>query len=167
MVRKLVVAVDDSAVSKSTLQWAAEKLLRPDDELHIISVLEPASGGNFASTAETAYPVSMQECKPDPLALERAQAFLKKCREEAQKQGVADVKLATLVTCVGGAADTGRHIVDYSRRQDADVVLMGSRGMGSLRRAMLGLLGLGSVSSYVVKHANCNVMVHKVPMPHE
>lgn len=63
MVRKLVVAVDDSAVSKSTLQWAAEKLLRPDDELHIISVLEPASGGNFASTAETAYPVSMQEVR--------------------------------------------------------------------------------------------------------
>lgn len=61
MVRKLVVAVDDSAVSKDTLHWAAEKLLRPDDELHIISVLEPASGGNFAATAETAYPVSMQE----------------------------------------------------------------------------------------------------------
>lgn len=66
----------------------------------------------------------------------------------ATSMQVADVKLATLVTCVGGAADTGRHIVDYSRRQDADVVLMGSRGMGSLRRAMLGLLGLGSVSSY-------------------
>lgn len=156
------------------------------------------------------------QCKPDPLALERAQAFLKKCREEAQKQGVsggdasswhmsqlpflrsmlaggraaaeglpalsaplpwgpcllnphplsllklthspmqvADVKLATLVTCVGGAADTGRHIVDYSRRQDADVVLMGSRGMGSLRRAMLGLLGLGSVSSYGEGAVSC------------
>lgn len=58
------------------------------------------------------------------------------------------MKLATLVTCIGGAADTGRHIVDYSRQQDADVVLMGSRGMGSIRRAMFGLLGLGSVSNY-------------------
>lgn len=59
MGRKLVVAVDDSAVSKDTLRWAESKLLKPDDELHIISVLEPASGGSFASTAETQYPTVM------------------------------------------------------------------------------------------------------------
>ena len=59
MGRKLVVAVDDSAVSKDTLRWAETKLLKPDDELHIISVLEPASGGSFASTAETQYPTVM------------------------------------------------------------------------------------------------------------
>lgn len=61
---------------------------------------------------------------------------------------VQNVKLATLVTCVGGAHDTGRHIVNYSRQRDADVLLLGSRGMGSFSRAMLGFLGLGSVSDY-------------------
>ena len=29
------------------------------------------------------------------------------------------------------------------------------------KRAMLSLFGLGSVSEYVVKHAPCNVIVHK------
>lgn len=28
-------------------------------------------------------------------------------------------------------------------------------------RTVLGLFGLGSVSDYVVKHAGCNVIVHK------
>ena len=40
---------------------------------------------------------------------------------------------------------------------------MGSRGMGTAQRAMLGLFDLGSISEYVVRHARCNVLVHKLP----
>lgn len=61
MGRKLVVAVDDSAVSRDTLHWAAQKLLQPDDELHIISVLEPAGSASFASTSESIYPVTVSD----------------------------------------------------------------------------------------------------------
>lgn len=66
-----------------------------------------------------------------------------------------DVHLTTLVSCVGGSADAGRHIVEYARQQDADMILLGSRGMGSLKRAMLGIFGLGSVSAYGAWVAGC------------
>ena len=43
------------------------------------------------------------------------------------------------------------------------MLVLGSRGLGSWRRAALGLFGLGSVSDWVVKNARINVVVHKMP----
>ena len=45
-----------------------------------------------------------------------------------------NVKLTTLVSCVGGANDIGRHISDYAEQNDADMLVMGSRGLGTARR---------------------------------
>jgi hypothetical protein len=42
-------------------------------------------------------------------------------------------------------------------------LVVGSRGAGALKRALLSLLGLGSVSDYLVHHAPCAVTV--VPTP--
>ena len=59
----------------------------------------------------------------------------------------------------GGASDVGDSIVDYAQRQHAAMVAVGSRGMGATRAAIMGLIGLGSVSKYLVHHAACPVLV--------
>lgn len=41
------------------------------------------------------------------------------------------------------------------------MLVVGSRGMGALARSLMGLVGLGSVSDYVVHHAHCPVAVIK------
>lgn len=162
MPKRVCVAIDSSPVSAEALKWASTAVIRPEDECHVVCVLEPALRGDFAISQESgmAYEGS-DECKPDPLVLQRTQQMLLEKREELKNQGITNVKLTTLVSCVGGAHDIGRHINEYAQKEKADMLVMGSRGMSSMRRAMLGVFGLGSISEYVVKHSPCNVVVHK------
>ena len=45
-------------------------------------------------------------------------------------------------------------IVDLAEELDAGLVVVGSRGLGGIRRALMG-----SVSDSVVRHAHCPVLV--------
>jgi nucleotide-binding universal stress UspA family protein len=62
----------------------------------------------------------------------------------------------------GGAVEDSRltagrpdaEIVDWAEEIGADLIVMGSRGVGRVRRALFG-----SVSNSVVRHAHCPVMV--------
>jgi nucleotide-binding universal stress UspA family protein len=49
-------------------------------------------------------------------------------------------------------------IVAAAARQDIDLIIMGSHGRTGLRKLLLG-----SVSSYVVAHAPCSVLLVKLP----
>ena len=50
----------------------------------------------------------------------------------------------------------GEAIVQVAKEWDAMLIVMGSRGLGTLARTFLG-----SVSSFVVHHAPCGVLVHQ------
>jgi nucleotide-binding universal stress UspA family protein len=50
--------------------------------------------------------------------------------------------------------DPGGALCDLARSAAADVVVIGTRGRGGLRRAVLG-----SVSDHVVRHAPCPVVI--------
>ncbi|MDX1596848.1 MAG: universal stress protein [Nitrosopumilaceae archaeon] len=52
--------------------------------------------------------------------------------------------------------EEGPKIVDYAKRQKCDMIVMGSRGMGSLREAFLG-----STSHYVLDKSKIPVMIVK------
>ena len=60
-----------------------------------------------------------------------------------------DVKMR----CDGGLKP-GSVIVNVASEEGAGMIIMGTRGMGTLRRTILG-----SVSDYVVHHAHCPVVV--------
>ena len=48
----------------------------------------------------------------------------------------------------------GEFVVSKAREIKADVIVMGTRGMGKIRRTLLG-----SVSDFVVSHAPCPVLI--------
>lgn len=50
--------------------------------------------------------------------------------------------------------DAGPGIVDVAKRENVTYIVMGSRGLGKLRRTLLG-----SVSDYVLHHAHSPVIV--------
>jgi nucleotide-binding universal stress UspA family protein len=52
---------------------------------------------------------------------------------------------------IGGAAE---EIVDLAEELGAGLIVLGSRGRGGIRRALMG-----SVSDFVVQHAHCPVLV--------
>lgn len=51
-------------------------------------------------------------------------------------------------------ARPGEAIVDVAKEEHAMLIVMGTRGMGTIRRTLIG-----SVSDYVVHHAHCPVLV--------
>jgi nucleotide-binding universal stress UspA family protein len=48
----------------------------------------------------------------------------------------------------------GEALVQLANEERADLVIMGTRGLGRIRRTILG-----SVSDYVVHHAHCPVLI--------
>lgn len=76
-----------------------------------------------------------------------SQLILSKCSDRAAKKGLSlDTKLLQ-----GNAGST---ILDFCENKKFDVIVMGSRGMGKFKE-----LVLGSVSSKVVHHSSCPVMI--------
>mmetsp|Transcript_24578 Transcript_24578/g.46621 ORF Transcript_24578/g.46621 Transcript_24578/m.46621 type:complete len:86 (+) Transcript_24578:562-819(+) len=55
----------------------------------------------------------------------------------------------------------GPAVVKYAEDIKADLVVVGSRGLGSIKRKIMGLIGLGSVSDYLVHHLHCPAVVVK------
>lgn len=75
------------------------------------------------------------------------QLILSKCSEIAAEKGL----LLNTKLLQGNAGST---ILDFCENGKFDVIVMGSRGMGKFKE-----LVLGSVSSKVVHHASCPVMI--------
>jgi nucleotide-binding universal stress UspA family protein len=75
------------------------------------------------------------------------QDILSKCSEIATKKGVT-IKTVLLQ---GNPASI---ILDFSKKEKYDIVIMGSRGMGKFKEIILG-----SVSSKIVHHSSCPVML--------
>lgn len=74
---------------------------------------------------------------------------------------VSNVNTAKLVAPIGGQEGVGVTISDYAKSRSCDSLVLGHRGLGTFSSAILGAMGLGSVSKYVAAHAPCNVMIHK------
>jgi nucleotide-binding universal stress UspA family protein len=54
--------------------------------------------------------------------------------------------------------DAGAALCDLARERAASAIVMGSRGRGGIKRALLG-----SVSDYVVRNAPCPVIITRPP----
>jgi nucleotide-binding universal stress UspA family protein len=58
-------------------------------------------------------------------------------------------------------ADVGQSVVHYAKENGVDLVVLGARGMGSWKRAIMSFVGLGSVSDFVVHHLEAPVIIVK------
>jgi nucleotide-binding universal stress UspA family protein len=84
---------------------------------------------------------------PDLLVTDVAKNILDEAEKRARSKGLKEVKT------IAKTGPVARTIVDVAKRREADVIIMGSRGLGTVE----GIL-LGSVSHKVVSLADCNVM---------
>jgi nucleotide-binding universal stress UspA family protein len=90
---------------------------------------------------------SLGPVPPEPEDVESARARLGEATELLQSRGVR----ARGEEAMG---DPAHQILDEARRRDADLVVVGSHGKRFAERILVG-----SVSSKVVAHAQCDVLV--------
>jgi nucleotide-binding universal stress UspA family protein len=140
---KILLATDGSEDAEVATSTAIDLAKSTSSELHIVLVEEPA----YAYVDPSGYPYFS-----DPeLEHELEQQARMRLDAEVEKSRSAGGAIAQAHLRVGAAA---AEIVDLAEDIGAGLVVMGSRGLGGIRRALMG-----SVSDSVVRHAHCPVMV--------
>jgi nucleotide-binding universal stress UspA family protein len=133
---KILLATDSSREAELAATTAVDLANSTNSELHVIHV------GDFL-------PTFLAQTEVEPAQLEReAQQLL-----DEQVRGIEEAGGTVKETHLRlGRAD--EEIVDLAQNIGAGMIVMGSRGRGRIRRALMG-----SVSESVVRHAHCPVTI--------
>jgi nucleotide-binding universal stress UspA family protein len=136
---RIVVGVDGSETSRRALRWALDEAKLRGDDLTAVNAWHYP----YAGATELA---AMVQAVPPETAQAEARGILEAAAREVAQPGDPE---ADLVTVCGGPAS-----VLVEQAKGADLLVVGSRGLGGFA----GLL-LGSVSHQVTHHAPCPVVV--------
>jgi len=142
---KILVGLDHSDTSSEALRWV-RRVEWPAGSSVIVTTavapsLLPVSDG-FAPEPEVASAIYDQQVKAARTLVARAVKTLR------------DVGLPAEARIVNG--DAREELIELARRERSDLIVVGSHGRTGLTK-----LVLGSVSSHVVTHAPCTVVVVK------
>lgn len=152
--RRIFIAFDNSEISKAVFDWAKINIFRPNQD-HVTIVTVTEDGESYLD------PAYVQGFISGKWGFEERQNYLKELSEKADKK-VSDLsaELAemgiTSNPLVIKSDDAKKSIVEATKNNKADMLVMGSRGLHPLKRAVLG-----SVSEYCIHNCDCPVLVHK------
>jgi nucleotide-binding universal stress UspA family protein len=142
-VRTVLIAIDRSQQAEQAFDWYVANLHRPENHVVLLHIPE---GPNI----EMSKGIRLSDGE-----------FQKMTEKEKQETDEMTSKYQAKITATGLRAQyktvygkPGEAIVEAAREVNATAVVMGTRGMGTIRRTILG-----SVSDYVVHHADCPVIV--------
>lgn len=148
----IVVGVDGSDGGAAALHFAAGEAALRQARLRIVSAWDVpvvAYGAGFAAPLEAA--------KPDAATLE---AFRARAQQVADDAAATAKALQPSLDVEALAAGGQPADVLLAHSADADMIVVGRRGLGGFRSLLLG-----SVGQQVVQHATCPVVVVQQPAP--
>jgi nucleotide-binding universal stress UspA family protein len=139
MAHSIVVGTDGSEHAERALDEAVAIALRDGAALHIVTAFpDPAVIREKITSGATAHSINLGEV---------ADSVLARAAARAQEGGV---KAETH----SRESDPAEAIIEVASAQNADLIVVGSRGLSGVQRILLG-----SVSSKVSEHASCSVMI--------
>lgn len=138
--KKMLVAYDGSETSKKALAKAKE-IAQDNEQMEILV------------TTVWEIPTRVYE---DYMYEDITERYLKRAEKDINeaKQLLKDVTNEKHFSVLEGHRATT--ILEYAKRKEVDVIVIGNRGLGAVKR-----LFLGSVSFHVVQKAECDVLVVK------
>jgi len=169
---RLCIAMDNTAHSHRMLQWAAEKLVHEQDELHLITVCHattpdlavtptPMMADIYSSVAD---PEDATQAQVHDLLMREAERAIDKALEILKEKGVSNKRIVTkILEPEGGASEVGKSITQYINRGRFFCAVVGNRCQqnGWARFMSHVLLGHASVSEDCVHNVECPVVVYK------
>jgi nucleotide-binding universal stress UspA family protein len=145
IMKRIVVGVDGSEDARAALRWAVDEARIHGAAVEVVHAWMPYPSSN---------PYSLAMVDPAPFEA-AARAVLDAVVDDVDTSGLSEPVRRTL-HCGGASAA----ILDAA--EGADLVVVGSRGLGGFR----GLL-LGSVGQQVVPHSPCPVVVVHAEVEHD
>ncbi|MGI0074763.1 MAG: universal stress protein [Nitrosotalea sp.] len=136
MFSNILVAVDGSESSKRAFEKSIFLSQKCGASLHMLHVVACELGGDSAAVFDL-----LDEVKAN------AANMLESYKNEAAKN---DVQIEVMIQ----QGDPAQMIVELSKKNKYDLIIMGTRGKTAFQELLLG-----SVSLKVIHHASCPVMV--------
>jgi nucleotide-binding universal stress UspA family protein len=140
---KILVPIDGSAYAKRALRFAVALANSYGAEILALSVIPAASA--MVAISRSGVDSYYDDQQND------ATGFLTEAVELAAEQNFT--KISSKVK--RGSESIAQEIIDYSSKENVDLIVMGSRGIGSSAGQTSPF---GSVATYVAKDAPCNVI---------
>ncbi|CAJ1316707.1 universal stress protein [Paenibacillus sp. PK4536] len=142
---KILLAYDGSKASNKALDRAVElATAAPHAEIHAIHVFDFPR--YFVGEGIVPVPTTSNE--------ELYELATQTAKEAKRRLEAAGISNTISVEMIQGAA--AQNILEYAEANHCDVIIIGSRGLGSIREFVLG-----SVSHNVVQHAKIPVLIVK------
>jgi nucleotide-binding universal stress UspA family protein len=150
---KILLATDGSSEAELATHTAVDLARMSDDsELHVVFVADDPSIALLYPGSTDPEGVVM----PDPILEEDLERY-----SEQRGRELLDAEMERVRSAGGTVSqahlmmgEAAREIVHLAEDLGAGLIVMGSRGRGGMRRALMG-----SVSDSVVRHAHCPVTV--------
>lgn len=134
MIQKILVPVDGSEQSLKATEFSADLAMQYDAIIHLLHVFKlsviPEGLGDYVMTDR----LELQALGNKIVAL---------AEERARKKGAKQIEAIVV------EGDPSERIINYAKDHDVDIIVIGSRGLGTFK----GLL-LGSVSNKVSHRAD-------------
>ena len=150
MYSNIVVPLDGSENSERSLPHVAELGKALGSTIHLVQVITQSEEMQLMGAAERSFAVSAQyqEMADQLIAsrVEQAEAYLAEVRGRLEADGIS---VASAVM-EGAAAEK---IVDYAASENADVIVMSTRGQGGIQRFLVG-----SVTDRVLRSVHIPVL---------
>lgn len=164
--RHIMMFVDpnwDHKGSRYAWEWAQSHLIEKDDNVTFVTVvprrlmsnLLPTLGA-IGSSPSSALEVSVLQ-EQNRESVEAAHKTLQRYLDESRNLRInasAEVLEQTAMT-------VGATLAEWANKRKFDQGVVGCRNLGALRRVVLTLAGKGSVSSHLVEHLKCPLVVVK------
>ena len=142
--QRLMIAVDGSESSKRAFQVAVDLTLMLKAELTILNIIEIPTSIYFPTE-----PVEVEVDKIEGREMTEAEKLVSDAASVAESKGV---KAKQKVMRHMGSVSEG--IREYADKNGIDLIIVGTRGLGGVKR-----LVFSNVAGGVVSNANCSVLV--------
>ena len=143
MFESIVVGTDGSTTAQEAVRQATELAKAVNATVHLVSAYEPVSESRLREERQQL----PRDAQWMVNAREDVDAALKEAGAGIEEQGLKVAHYAR----EGDPADA---ILDVAEEQDADLIVVGNKGMTGAKRFLLG-----SVPNKVSHHAPCSVMI--------
>ncbi|KAF7259939.1 hypothetical protein EG68_02932 [Paragonimus skrjabini miyazakii] len=151
--RKVLIPLDGSSHSVRAMNWYFKEMKKENDQIVFVNVLEPMQHSAPMRLAIDSGPSFVHnDIRVSADLLEDAKQICRDAMHEATNHGVKAQSFLYVDTKPGAA------LIQAADEQKASFIVMGNRGVGVIRRTILG-----SVSDYVLHHSHTPVVI--VPPP--
>jgi nucleotide-binding universal stress UspA family protein len=144
---KILVPLDGSQLSECSLEQVKKSAAAGVSEVILLRVIEPVDRDEAVTWASAGYTIGdiQGRRKAD------AESYMAHAAEKLTKEGLT----ARVEIMDGRAAET---IIDYSQKQQVDLIIMSSHGRSGITR-----WAFGSVADRVIRHSTIPVLLVSAP----